>query len=115
MVDLIAGDYDYVVRYQGGNNAGHTVVNPYGKFVLNLFPSGIFNPGVTNVLGNGMVIDIEHLVHEHQKLEEAGFTVDDSRLLISDRAIICFPFHRLLDELQEDSLGGRKFGSTRRG
>ncbi|NJP40350.1 adenylosuccinate synthase [Oscillospiraceae bacterium HV4-5-C5C] len=115
MVDLIAGDYDYVVRYQGGNNAGHTVVNPYGKFVLNLFPSGIFNPGVTNVLGNGMVIDIEHLVHEHQKLEEAGFKVDDSRLLISDRAIICFPFHRLLDELQEDSLGGRKFGSTRRG
>lgn len=115
MVDLVSKDYDYVVRYQGGNNAGHTVVNEYGKFVLNLLPSGVFNANVVNVLGNGMVIDIEHLVDERRRMLDAGFNLDSSHLVISDRAIICFPFHRAQDELQELYLGGKKFGSTKRG
>ncbi len=115
MVDLVSQDFDYVVRYQGGNNAGHTVINEYGKFVLNLLPSGVFNANVVNVLGNGMVIDIEHLVKERQRMLDAGFNLDPAHLVISDRAIICFPFHRAQDELQEVYLGGKKFGSTKRG
>lgn len=115
MVDLIAKDFDYVVRYQGGNNAGHTVVNPYGKFILNLFPSGIFNPAVVNVLGNGMVIDLAHLVHEKEELERSGFRIGTEQLAISDRAIICFPFHVLQDKLEEERLAGEKYGSTQRG
>lgn len=115
MVDLVAKDYDYVVRYQGGNNAGHTVVNEYGTHILNLLPSGIFNPGVVNVLGTGMVIDLEHLVNERDKIIKSGFDLGPERLVISDRAIICFPFHREQDELQEKFLGAKKFGSTKRG
>ncbi len=115
MVDLIAKDFDYVVRYQGGNNAGHTVINPYGKFVLNLLPSGIFNPGVVNVLGNGMVIDIAHLVREIRQLEEGGFHLEKEQLVISDRAMICFPYHVLQDKLEEERLAGEKYGSTLRG
>lgn len=115
MVDLIAKDFDYVVRYQGGNNAGHTVINPYGKFILNLFPSGIFNPGVVNVLGNGMVIDLAHLVREKDELEKGGFHLTPQQLAISDRAIICFPFHVMQDKLEELRLAGEKYGSTLRG
>lgn len=115
MVDLLAHDFQYVVRYQGGNNAGHTVINEYGKFVLNLLPSGVFNRKVCNVLGTGMVIDLEHLVKELAHLEIAGLGLDSHHLAISDRAIICFPFHRFQDMLQEEYLGAHKFGSTRRG
>ena len=115
MVDLLSGDYEIVVRYQGGNNAGHTVVNDKGKFVMNLLPSGILREETANVLGPGMVIDLEHLAGELYRLREAGVRVEPGHLLISDRATICLPYHKLLDCLEEDRLGDRKFGSTRRG
>ena len=115
MVDLLSEDYDIVVRYQGGNNAGHTVVNPKGKFILNLLPSGILRDDVVNVMGNGMVIDLEHLAGEIGRLREAGVEVTPEHLKISDRAVICMPYHVMLDCLEEERLGDAKFGSTRRG
>jgi adenylosuccinate synthase len=115
MVDLLSADYDVVVRYQGGNNAGHTVVNDLGKFVMNLLPSGILRPETANVLGPGMVVDLEHLYGEVNALRAAGIPVEPGHLLLSDRATICLPYHKLLDGLEEDRLGDRKFGSTRRG
>ena len=115
MVDLWSQDYDVVCRYQGGNNAGHTVVNERGKFILNLLPSGILRDEVINVMGPGMVIDVEHLFNEAAKLREGGIIIEPRHLRISDRATICMPYHRLLDCLEEDRLAGKKFGSTRRG
>lgn len=115
MVDLLASQYDIVVRYQGGSNAGHTVINEYGKFALNLMPSGIFRPEVVNILGNGTVVDIEHLCGEIERLSEAGIDVNPSRLKISDRCIIVFPFHKEQDGLEEARLKDAKYGSTKRG
>ena len=115
MVDLLSEKYDVVVRYQGGNNAGHTVVNEKGKFVLNLMPSGILRDETVNVLGPGIVIDLEHLYGEAQRLREGGIEISPEHLKISDRATICMPYHKLLDGLEEDRLGDKKFGSTRRG
>ena len=115
MVDLLSADYDVVVRYQGGNNAGHTVVNERGKFIMNLLPSGILRPETANVLGSGMVIDLEHLFGEVERLRAAGIGIGPEHLLLSDRATICLPCHKLLDGLEEDRLGDKKFGSTRRG
>ena len=115
MVDLLSQEYDVVCRYQGGNNAGHTVVNERGKFILNLLPSGILRDEVINVMGPGMVIDVEHLFNEAAKLREGGIIIEPRHLRISDRATICMPYHRLLDCLEEDRLAGKKFGSTRRG
>lgn len=113
MVDYLAQDADFVARYQGGNNAGHTVVNQFGTFKLHLIPSGIFNPGVINILGPGMVIDIQSLSEEISELEKSD--IDTGTIRISDRATVTFPFHRLEDNLEEDRLGGGAFGSTRRG
>ncbi|MDZ4712888.1 MAG: adenylosuccinate synthase [bacterium] len=113
MVDYLAQNVDIVARYQGGNNAGHTVVNEFGTFKLHLIPSGIFNSKVTNILGPGMVVDIEALVEEMEELEKSGISTKNLR--ISDRATITFPFHRLEDNLEEERLGGEAFGSTRRG
>ena len=115
MVDLLSSDYDVVVRYQGGNNAGHTVVNDMGKFILNLLPSGILRSSTVNVMGNGMVIDIEHLCGEMDRLMEQGIKITPDNLKISDKAVICMPYHKLMDCLEEDRLGDAKFGSTRRG
>ena len=115
MVDLIASDFDVVIRYQGGNNAGHTVVNEYGKFALHLIPSGIFSKGVVNVLGNGVVIDLEHLWEEISNLQKAGIAITPENFKISDRATIVFPFHRALDGLEEARLKDKKYGSTLRG
>lgn len=115
MVDLLSQEYDVVCRYQGGNNAGHTVINHLGKFVLNLLPSGILRENVVNVMGNGMVIDLEHLHGEIKRLQEAGVKITPQNLKISDKAVICMPYHRLLDCLEEDRLGDAKYGSTRRG
>ena len=112
MVDLLSEDYDVVVRYQGGNNAGHTVINEKGKFIMNLMPSGICREDTVNILGPG---DLEHLYGEVQKLEEAGVSVTPKNLKVSDRATICMPYHKLLDCLEEDRLADKKFGSTRRG
>jgi adenylosuccinate synthase len=113
MVDYFAQDVDYVVRFQGGNNAGHTVVNEFGTFKLHLIPSGIFNKKVTNVLGTGMVIDIQAFCEEVEELEKSG--IDCSGIKISERATITFPFHRLEDELEEERLGAGAYGSTKRG
>jgi len=115
MVDLLSSDYDIICRYQGGNNAGHTVVNDKGKFILNLLPSGILRETTVNVMGNGMVIDLEHLVGEVTHLREKGIAITPDNLKISDKAIICMPYHKLQDIMEEDRLADRKFGSTRRG
>ena len=115
MVDLLSSQYDIVARYQGGNNAGHTVVNERGKFILNLLPSGILRPETINVMGPGMVIDIQHLNKELTALKEKGVVVTGSNLKISDRATVCLPFHPMLDGLEEDRMGAKKQGSTRRG
>ena len=115
MVDLIAKDYDIVIRYQGGNNAGHTIVNEYGKFALHLIPSGIFSDGVVNVLGNGVVIDLEDLCREIDNLRAHGIRITPENLKISERATIVFPFHRALDGLEEARLKDQKYGSTLRG
>ena len=115
MVDLLSADYEVVVRYQGGNNAGHTVVNDRGKFIMNLLPSGILRPETANVLGPGIVIDLEHLYAEVERLRNAGIDIEPGHLILSDRATICMPYHKLLDGLEEDRLGDKKFGSTRRG
>ena len=115
MIDLLAEKYDIVVRYQGGSNAGHTVVNKFGKFALNLIPSGIFQENTINILGNGTVIDLEHLCNEIEKLRARGIRITPDNLKISDRAIIVFPFHKEQDALEEDRLAGAKYGSTKRG
>lgn len=115
MVDLLSENYDVVVRYQGGNNAGHTVINEKGKFVMNLMPSGILRDETVNVLGPGIVIDLEHLSGEAARLREGGIAIGPRHLKISDRATVCLPYHKLLDGLEEDRLGDKKFGSTRRG
>lgn len=115
MVDLLSEKYDVVVRYQGGNNAGHTVINEKGKFVMNLMPSGILRDETVNVLGPGIVIDLEHLFGEAEQLRRGGIEISPEHLRISDRATICMPYHKLLDGLEEDRLGDKKFGSTRRG
>jgi Adenylosuccinate synthase len=115
MVDMMSENYDIVVRYQGGNNAGHTVVNPLGKFILNLLPSGILRSNVINVMGNGMVIDLKHLCQEITRLRAQGISITPDNLKISDRATICMPYHIQQDCLEEDRLKDKKFGSTRRG
>ena len=115
MVDLLSEDFDIVCRYQGGNNAGHTVINDKGKFILNLLPSGILRENVVNVLGNGMVIDIKHLCGEMEKLRSQGISITPENLKISDKAIITMPYNVMQDCLEEDRLAGKKFGSTRRG
>ena len=115
MVDLLSSEYDVVVRYQGGNNAGHTVINDRGKFVLNLLPSGILRETTVNVMGNGMVIDIAHLAGEIRNLKANGIKVNVDNLKISDKAVICMPYHRELDVLEETRLSHKKYGSTQRG
>ncbi|MBQ6453957.1 MAG: adenylosuccinate synthase [Coriobacteriales bacterium] len=115
MVDLLSENYHVICRYQGGNNAGHTVCNERGRFILNLLPSGILREGTVNVMGTGMVIDLEHFAGEVGRLRDAGIHVEPDNLLISDRATICMPYERIQDGLEEDRLAGKKFGSTRRG
>ena len=115
MVDLLTEDFDVVIRYQGGGNAGHTVVNRFGKFALHLLPSGIFHPGVVNVLGNGVALDAENLWLEIEALRSRGVPVSPQNLKISDRASLLLPWHRELDALEEARLADRQYGSTRQG
>ncbi len=118
MVDLLSRDFDVVCRYQGGNNAGHTVINDRGRFVLNLLPSGILRDDVVNVMGPGMVIDLKHLCGEIEKLREGGIAISPANLKISDKAIITMPYNVLQDIMEEDRLTkatGKPYGSTRRG
>ena len=115
MVDLLTQDYDVVVRYQGGGNAGHTVINEYGKFALHLLPSGIFRQGVVNILGNGVALDPENLWKEMQEVQAQGVALTPENLKISDRASLLMPWHRDLDGLEEARLADKKFGSTKQG
>ena len=115
MVDLVTEGYDVVVRYQGGGNAGHTVINEKGKFALHLLPSGIFRAGVVNVLGNGVALDCESLWTEIQDVAAKGVSVTPENLKISDRASLLLPWHRELDGLEEARLADKKYGSTKQG
>ncbi len=115
MVDLLTENYDIVVRFQGGGNAGHTVVNEFGKFALHLLPSGVFRKGVMNVLGNGVALDCENLCGEIDDLASKGVAITPENLMISDRASLLLPWHRMLDELEEKRLANKKYGSTKQG
>ncbi|MFT7579745.1 MAG: adenylosuccinate synthase [Myxococcota bacterium] len=113
MIDYLAQDADLVVRFQGGDNAGHTVVNEYGKFALHLVPSGIFNPETRCVIGTGTVVNPETLLVEMEALHAAGVSTDN--LWLSNRAHVILPYHRQLDALQEAARSGKSIGTTKRG
>ncbi len=115
MVDLLTENFDIVVRFQGGGNAGHTVINEKGKFALHLLPSGIFRDNVVNILGNGVALDPENLWKEIQSVKENGVSITPENLKISDRASLLLPWHRDLDELEEKRLADKKYGSTKQG
>lgn len=114
IVDYLAQEADMVIRFQGGNNAGHTVINNFGKFALHLLPCGIFNSKTVNIIGTGVVVNPEALWQEILMVKAAGVTVGYN-LLISDRAHVVMPYHILLDKLEEESLGKKKLGTTLRG
>ena len=114
IIDILSKDVDWVVRYQGGNNAGHTVVKDCGQFVLHLIPSGIFHPKFKCVIGNGVVVDPTALIEEITGLAKKDFSVK-GRLFISDRAHLILPYHRIYDRLREEKKGFTKIGTTGRG
>lgn len=113
ITDMLAKDADIVIRYQGGANAGHTIVNDYGKFALHLLPSGSFNSNVTNMIGNGVALDIPKLFKEYNEIVSRG--VPAPNLVISNRAQVLMPYHILLDTYEEERLANRQFGSTKSG
>ncbi len=115
MVDLISSDYDVVVRYQGGGNAGHTVINEFGKFALHLLPSGIFREGVVSVIGNGVAADPESLIKEIEYVRSKGVQLTPANLKVSARASLLLPWHKQLDCLEEQRLADKKYGSTKQG
>ncbi|WP_028547902.1 adenylosuccinate synthase [Paenibacillus sp. UNC451MF] len=113
VTDLLASSADVVVRFQGGNNAGHTIINEYGKFVLHMLPSGVFHEKVINVIGPGAALNVNGLVQEYEKLIAGNVPAPQVR--ISDRAQVVLPYHMLFDALEEERLGSRQFGSTKSG
>ena len=113
ITDMIAREADIVVRFQGGANAGHTIVNGYGKFALHTLPSGVFYGHIDNVIGNGVALNIPLLFQEVQSIVERG--VPAPRLRVSDRAQMVMPYHILFDQYEEERLGGKSFGSTKSG
>lgn len=114
MIDFLSQNADYVIRFNGGNNAGHTIINKYGKFAMHLIPSGIFNPKCAAVIGNGVVLDLKVLVEEIESLKKAGVKIDN-RILISPRCHLIMPYHKLLDGLYERIKSKGKTGTTGRG
>jgi adenylosuccinate synthase len=115
IIDVLTREVDWVVRYQGGNNAGHTVEIGDARYILHLIPSGILHPGKKCVIGNGVVVDPISLIKELDELQQRGMT-PDGRLFVSDRAHVVFPFHRLMDENREQTRSrGDKIGTTKRG
>ena len=113
ITDLLAQSSDIIIRFQGGANAGHTIINEYGKFALHLLPSGVFNPEAVNVIGPGVALDIEELLSELDVLKQRG--VPAPKILISDRAQVLMDYHILFDCLEEKRLGKNSFGSTKSG
>ncbi len=113
ITDMMAQDADIVVRFQGGANAGHTIVNDYGKFALHALPSGVFSSHITNIIGNGVALNIPLLFREVQSIIDRN--VPAPKLLVSDRAQIVMPYHILFDQYEEERLGGKSFGSTKSG
>lgn len=113
IVDCLAEKSDAVIRFQGGANAGHTIINKYGKFALHLVPSGVCQEGTVNILGPGVAVDIDKLLEEIRLLKEKG--IPDPNILISDRAQILMPYHILQDVYEEERLGKKAFGSTKSG
>ena len=113
ITDMLAEHSDVVIRFQGGANAGHTIINDYGRFALHILPSGIFYPHITNIIGNGVALDIQKLVDELKSITDQG--VPAPNLIVSERAQILMPYHVLQDGYEEERLGGRAFGSTKSG
>lgn len=113
ITDMLAADADIVIRFQGGANAGHTIVNDYGKFALHLLPSGSFNKNVVNMIGNGVALDIDRLFNEIDDIVSKG--VPKPNIVVSERAQVLMPYHVLLDTYEEERLSDRKFGSTKSG
>lgn len=113
ITDMLAADSDIVIRFQGGANAGHTIINEYGKFALHLLPSGSFNKNVINMIGNGVALNIPELFKEFEEIVSRG--VPKPNLLISERAQVLMPYHILFDQYEEERLSDRKFGSTKSG
>ena len=113
MTDVLANESDVVIRFQGGSNAGHTIINEYGKFALHQLPSGVFHPNITNVIGNGVALSVEKLVKEIEDVVSRG--VPQPKILVSDRCQVVMPYHVELDTLEENRLSSRSFGSTRSG
>ena len=113
ITDMLAEHSDVVIRFQGGANAGHTIINNYGRFALHILPSGIFYPHITNIIGNGVALDVKKLVDELKSITDQG--VPAPNLIISERAQILMPYHVLQDGYEEERLGGKAFGSTKSG
>ena len=113
ITDVLAAQSDIVIRFQGGSNAGHTIVNNYGKFALHQLPSGVFHSHITNIIGNGIALSVENFVKEMSELEKRGVPKPD--ILISDRAQIVMPYHIAFDCYEEERLGKNSFGSTKSG
>ena len=111
ITDMLAEKSDIIVRFQGGSNAGHTIINDYGKFALHLLPSGVFYNHTTSIIGNGVALNIPYLVNEIKSIVDRG--VPAPKILVSDRAQILMPYHVDFDAYEEERLGGKAFGSTK--
>lgn len=113
ITDMLGEESDIIIRFQGGSNAGHTIINHYGKFALHLLPSGVFYDHTTSIIGNGVALNIPYLIKEIDGIVERG--VPKPKILVSDRAQIVMPYHILFDQYEEERLGGKSFGSTKSG
>ncbi len=112
ITDLLANESDMVIRFQGGANAGHTIINEHGRFALHLMPSGVCHENIVNIIGNGVAFDIAKFINELGEIKKGGL---DPQILVSDRVQVIMPYHVLFDQLEEERLGGRAFGSTKSG
>jgi len=112
ITDLLASDSDIVIRFQGGANAGHTIINEHGRFALHLMPSGVCHENIVNIIGNGVALDIHKFINEYNEIKERGL---NPQLLVSDRVQVIMPYHVDFDKFEEERLGGKAFGSTKSG
>ena len=112
ITDLLASESDIVIRFQGGANAGHTIINDHGRFALHLMPSGVCHDNIVNIIGNGVALDIRKFIKEYNEIRERGL---NPQLLVSDRVQVVMPYHVDFDKFEEERLGGKAFGSTKSG